>query len=224
MSELNAVKNDGFVEENLGLVHLCANRFRGRGIEYDDLYGAGCIGLVKAASAFDTERGVKFSTYAVPVILGEIKRLFRDGGSVKVSRSVRELGMKLSRAGENFNMLHGREATVSELAELVGCSPEEAAEAIEANMPAISLTDNSDEEEGGQIDIAAASPDYELVDILSLRQALQSLSEPDRKLIYCRYFRDMTQSDTAKVLGMTQVQVSRREKKLLLWLRGNLLD
>ena len=224
MPELNAVKNDGFVEENLGLVHLCANRFRGRGIEYDDLYGAGCIGLVKAASAFDTERGVKFSTYAVPVILGEIKRLFRDGGSIKVSRSVRELGMKLSRAGESFNMLHGREATVSELAELVGCSPEEAAEAIEANMPAISLTDNSDEEDGGQIDIAAASPDYELVDILSLRQALQTLSEPDRKLIYCRYFKDMTQSDTAKLLGMTQVQVSRREKKLLLWLRENLLD
>ena len=212
------------MEENLGLVHLCANRFRGRGIEYDDLYSAGCIGLVKAASAFDTERGVKFSTYAVPVILGEIKRLFRDGGSVKVSRSVRELGMKLSRASEKFHMLHGREATVSELAELTGCSPEEAAEAIEANMPTISLTDNSDEEDGGQIDIAAASPDYELVDILSLRQALQSLNESDRRLIYFRYFKDMTQSDTARVLGMTQVQVSRREKKLLLWLRGNLLE
>lgn len=224
---MNAVKNEknhGFVEENLGLVHLCANRFRGRGIEYDDLYSAGCIGLVKAASAFDTERGVKFSTYAVPVILGEIKRLFRDGGSVKVSRSVRELGMKLSRASEKFHMLHGREATVSELAELTGCSPEEAAEAIEANMPTISLTDNSDEEDGGQIDIAAASPDYELVDILSLRQALQSLNESDRRLIYFRYFKDMTQSDTARVLGMTQVQVSRREKKLLLWLRGNLLE
>lgn len=224
MPELNAVKNDGFVEENLGLVHLCANRFRGRGIEYDDLYGAGCIGLVKAASAFDTERGVKFSTYAVPVILGEIKRLFRDGGTVKVSRSVRELGMKLSRESEKFNMIHGREPTVSELAELIGCSPEEAAEALEANMPIISLTDNSDEEDGGQIDIAVAAPDYELVDILSLRQALQKLNESDRQLIYCRYFRDMTQTDTAKALGMTQVQVSRREKKLLLWLRGNLLE
>ena len=221
---MNAVKNDGFVEENLGLVHLCANRFRGRGIEYDDLYGAGCIGLVKAASAFDTERGVKFSTYAVPVILGEIKRLFRDGGSVKVSRSVKELGMKLSRAGEKFSILHGREPTVSELAELIGCSPEEAAEALAANMPTVSLTDNSDEDGTGQIDIAVAPPDYELVDILSLRQALQSLNDPDRQLIYCRYFKDMTQTDTAKALGMTQVQVSRREKKLLLWLRGNLLE
>ena len=90
---MNSLKDNSLAEENLGLVHLCANRFRGKGIEYDDLYGAGCVGLVKAAAAFDRDRGVKFSTYAVPVILGEIKRLFRDGGSVKVSRSVRELGM-----------------------------------------------------------------------------------------------------------------------------------
>lgn len=223
MPELNAVKNDRFVEENLGLVHMCANRFRGRGIEYDDLYGAGCIGLVKAASAFDAGRGVKFSTYAVPVILGEIKRLFRDGGSIKVSRSVRELGMKLSAAGEKFHMLSGREPAIAELAELAGCSPEEAAEALALNMPPVSLTCNADGEEGSQIDIAAAPPDYELVDILSLRQALGALSAPDRKLIYCRYFRDMTQTDTARVLGMTQVQVSRREKKLLAALRGDLL-
>lgn len=221
---MNALKNDSFVEDNLGLVHLCANRFRGRGIEYDDLYGAGCIGLVKAASAFDTERGVKFSTYAVPVILGEIKRLFRDGGSVKVSRSVRELGLRLSRAREQFAVVNGREPTVSELAELTGASAEDVAEALAVNMPPLSLTDNSDGEDGGQIDVAVAAPDTELVDILSLRQALQALDEADRKLIYCRYFRDMTQTKTAKALGMTQVQVSRREKKLLMRLRGNLLD
>ncbi len=223
MPELNAVKNDRFVEENLGLVHMCANRFRGKGIEYDDLYSAGCIGLVKAASAFDPERGVKFSTYAVPVILGEIKRLFRDGGSIKVSRSVRELGMKLSAAGEKFRMRFGRDPAVSELAELAGCSPEEAAEALAMNMPPVSLTPDPDADSGGQIDIAAAPPDYELVDILSLRQALGALSISDRKLIYCRYFKDMTQTDTARVLGMTQVQVSRREKKLLAALRGDLL-
>ena len=221
---MNALKNDSFVEDNLGLVHLCANRFRGRGIEYDDLYGAGCIGLVKAASAFDTERGVKFSTYAVPVILGEIKRLFRDGGSVKVSRSVRELGMKLSRAREQFSVVNGREPTISELSELTGAPAEDVAEAIAVNMPPVSLTDNSDGEDGGQIDVAVSAPDTELVDILSLRQALQTLDEADRKLIYCRYFKDMTQTKTAKALGMTQVQVSRREKKLLMRLRGNLMD
>lgn len=223
MQELNAVKNDGFVEENLGLVHMCANRFRGRGIEYDDLYGAGCIGLVKAAAAFDTERGVKFSTYAVPVILGEIKRLFRDGGSVKVSRSVRELGMRLSAAAENFRMRSGKEPAVSELAEIAGCSPEEAAEALAVNLPPLSLTDNYDGEDGGQIDVAEPPPDYELVDILSLRQALDSLDGADRRLIYFRYFKDMTQTDTAKAMGMTQVQVSRREKKLLARLRCDLL-
>lgn len=221
---MNALKNDSFVEDNLGLVHLCANRFRGRGIEYDDLYSAGCIGLVKAASAFDTERGVKFSTYAVPVILGEIKRLFRDGGSVKVSRSVRELGMKLSRSREQFAVVNGREPTVSELAELTGASAEDVAEAIAVNLPPVSLTDNSDGEDGGQIDVAVSAPDTELVDILSLRQALQTLDEADRRLIYYRYFKDMTQTKTAKALGMTQVQVSRREKKLLMLLRGNLTE
>ena len=222
---MNALKNDSLVENNLGLVHLCANRFRGRGIEYDDLYGAGCVGLVKAASAFDTGRGVKFSTYAVPVILGEIKRLFRDGGSVKVSRSVRELGMKINRAREQFTVVNGREPTISELAELTGSEPEDVAEAIAVNQPTVSLTDNSDSEDKvGQIDVAVPAPDIELVDILSLRQALQTLDETDRKLIYFRYFKDMTQTKTAKALGMTQVQVSRREKKLLLRLRGNLLE
>ncbi|MCH5349353.1 MAG: sigma-70 family RNA polymerase sigma factor [Oscillospiraceae bacterium] len=222
---MNALKNDSLVENNLGLVHLCANRFRGRGIEYDDLYGAGCVGLVKAASAFDTERGVKFSTYAVPVILGEIKRLFRDGGSVKVSRSVRELGMKITRAREQFTVVNGREPTVSELAELTDSAPEDVAEAIAVNLPPVSLTDNSDSEDsGGQIDVAIPSPDAELVDVLSLRQALQTLDETDRRLIYFRYFKDMTQTKTAKALGMTQVQVSRREKKLLMRLRGNLLE
>lgn len=220
---MNGLKNDSFVEDNLGLVHLCANRFRGRGIEYDDLYGAGCVGLVKAASAFDTERGVKFSTYAVPVILGEIKRLFRDGGMIKVSRSVRELGMKLTRTREQFTLLHGREPTVSELAELTNSDPEDVAEALAVNVPPVSLTSSSEDDDGAQIDVAAPAPDSELVDILSLRQALSALDPEDRKLLYLRYFKDMTQTKTAEALGMTQVQVSRREKKLLMKLRGNLL-
>ena len=221
---MNGLKNDSFVEDNLGLVHLCANRFRGRGIEYDDLYGAGCVGLVKAASAFDTERGVKFSTYAVPVILGEIKRLFRDGGMIKVSRSVRELGMKLTRTREQFTLLHGREPTVSELAELTNSDPEDVAEALAVNIPPVSLTSSSEDDEGAQIDVSVPAPDSELVDILSLRQAMSALDEEDRKLLYLRYFKDMTQTKTAEALGMTQVQVSRREKKLLMTLRGNLLD
>lgn len=221
---MNALKNNSFAEENLGLVHLCANRFRGKGIEYDDLYGAGCVGLVKAASAFDRDRGVKFSTYAVPVILGEIRRLFRDGGTIKVSRSIRELGLKLSRAKEHFTLMQGREPTISELADMVDSTPEDVAEALAVNLPLVSLTDSSEDGGEGQIDVSTPAPDLELVELLSLRQALSVLDEKDRKLIYLRYFKDMTQTATAQKLGMTQVQVSRREKKLLMLLRGNLLE
>ena len=123
------------VNENLKLVHSCCKRFRGRGIEYDDLYGAGCLGLVKAANAFDEKLGYCFSTYAVPVILGEIKRLFRDGGAIKVSRGLKELSMKATKTrGELANTL-GREPTVGELAEALGISAEETAEALCAAVP-----------------------------------------------------------------------------------------
>ena len=114
------LRRDKLVTENLGLVHLCANRFRGRGVEYEELYSSGCVGLVKAAGAFDEERGVKFSTYAVPVILGEIKRVFRDGGTVKVSRSLKELSMKVTREKADFILKNGREPTVCELADITG--------------------------------------------------------------------------------------------------------
>lgn len=217
---MNGIKTDRFIEENMGLVHLCANRFRNRGIEYDDLCSAGSIGLIKAADAFDTERGVKFSTYAVPVILGEIKRLFRDGGSIKVSRSLRELSMRLMRCKDEFQKLHGREPTISELCELSGEDCDRVIEALSVSLPPISLTESGDDDEGGQTDIAIEAPDTEMTEFLSLHQALSILEEKDRKLIYLRYYRDMTQTETAKVLNMTQVQVSRREKKLLLELRN----
>lgn len=209
-------------EENLGLVHLCANRFRGRGIEYDDLYSAGCVGLLKAVNAFDSERGVKFSTYAVPVILGEIKRLFRDGGSIKVSRSLKELSMKAVRTRDDFIKRTGREPALSELSELLGAEQCLVAEALSVSMPAVSLTDSS-EEGGGQIDISVPAPDTEIGDIIALRQILEILDERDRRLIELRYYSGKTQSETAKALGMTQVQVSRREKKLLAFMREQLL-
>ena len=221
---MNGIKSDRFIEENLGLVHLCANRFRNRGIEYDDLFSAGSIGLIKAADGFDTERGVKFSTYAVPVILGEIKRLFRDGGAVKVSRSVRELSLRLMHMKDDFRLKNGREPTISELCEISGEDTDDVIEALNVSMPPFSLSDSRDDEEGGQIDIAVEAPDSEMTDILSLRQALSILDENDRQLLYLRYFKDMTQSDVAKRLDMTQVQVSRREKKLLMKLRGFLSE
>ena len=209
-------------EENLGLVHLCANKFRGRGIEYDDLYSAGCIGLLKAADAFDSERGVKFSTYAVPVILGEIKRLFRDGGTVKVSRSLKELSLKAVKKRDELSKELGREPTVSELGKSLDTDECTIAEALAVSLPPVSLTDNSDDG-GGQIDVAVESPDIEIGDSIVVHQVLESMETNDRRLIICRYYKNMTQSATARLLGMTQVQVSRREKKLLTFMREQLM-
>ena len=199
---------DEFIAANIPLVHSLANRFRGRGIEYEELFSAG---LVKACDNFDDTRGLCFSTYAVPVILGEIRRLFRDGGSVKMSRSLKELSLKAQHAREEL-MKNGTEPTVSELAEYLGVSREEAAEAVQASVPALSLTVP---DEGGELDVPVDGKENELIDKLALRQCIAELSEDDRKLIVLRYFRDKTQSETAQILGMTQVQVSRRERKIL---------
>lgn len=208
-------------EENLGLVHLCANRFRGRGIEYDDLYSAGCIGLLKAVKAFDSGRGVKFSTYAVPVILGEIKRLFRDGGAIRVSRSLKELSVRLQKICVDFRQREMREPTITELAELSGEDEGKVSEALCVSQPLVSLTASDDDE--GQTDIPTEAPDEAIVDLLALRQIMSALEPRDRALLELRYFRNLTQSNTAKALGMTQVQVSRREKKLLAEMREELL-
>lgn len=201
-------------EENLGLVHLCAGRFKNRGVEYEELYSAGCIGLLKAIKAFDPQRGVLFSTYAVPVILGEIKRLFRDGGTVKVSRSTKELFLKITRIREQHSLKNGSELTLSQLAELCGESEEKVIQALNASAVPLSLT--AENEDGTrQTDIPVDAPDEAITERLALKQALSGLEEKDKKLIYLRYFKDLTQTQTAKMLEMTQVQVSRREKKIL---------
>lgn len=209
-------------EDHLGLVHLCANRFRNRGIAYEELYSAGCMGLLKAVKAFDAERGVQFSTYAVPVILGEIKRLFRDGGSIRVSRSLREQARQLQELQDVFEKEHGREATLSELHRLSGLSEETIAEALCAVQQPLSLSGSSEEE--GQIwEIPVPAPDIALGERLALRQAVAVLPKADRQFLQMRYGQEMTQCQIAKALGISQVQVSRREKKLLGELR-RLLD
>jgi RNA polymerase sporulation-specific sigma factor len=171
--------------------------------------------------AFDGERGVKFSTYAVPVILGEIKRLFRDGGAIHISRSLKERSMRLQKLTEEFRQREMREPAISELAELSGEDEADVAEALCVSQPLLSLTAGDDEE--GQIDVPTEAPDEEIVDLLALRQIMAGLADTDRVLLELRYFRCLTQSKTAKVLGMTQVQVSRREKKLLTMMREELL-
>ena len=209
------MSRDEFIERNLPLVHSLAKRFRGKGVDYDDLFSAGCLGLVKAYDNFDSGRRLCFSTYAVPVILGEIKRLFRDGGAVKLSRSLKELAMKAMRISDEI-AAEGREPRISEIAARLEVSLEAAAEAIAAGAPPASLTA---EENGESLDVPQDSGEETLIDRLALEQCLNELCDEDRKLIVLRYFRNMTQAQTAGALGTTQVQVSRRERRILASMR-----
>lgn len=213
-------KRNALVEKNLGLVHSCAKRFKGRGAEYDDLFQAGCVGLIKAADNFDSERGFSFSTYAVPVILGEIKRIFRDGGAVKIGRALKEKSRNAIKLREELSVSLGREPTVSELSILLGIEASETAMLLNASLPLLSLEPTEENESG--IEIPVASPEDEVSDYLALRQVLCELEENDRKMIELRYFNGLTQTVTAELLGMTQVQVSRREKAVLAFLRKKL--
>ncbi len=205
---------EALVEQNLGLVHACCHKLTGKGIEYDDLYGAGCVGLCKAAKGFDPQRGLCFSTYAVPVILGEIRRLFRDGGSIKVSRSLKELSAKINRQMPQLTKVLGREPTVQELATALSVSAEQITEAMCAARPVLSLTLEQDGD-SSQWDLPVDSCEDELCNRHAMHQMLNALQEQDRKLIWLRYFDGKTQSATAALLGMTQVQVSRKERAIL---------
>ena len=211
---MNDSKN-ALAEKHLGLVHSCCKRFTGRGIEYEELYSAGCLGLSKAINNFDETRGLQFSTYAFPVIIGEIKRLFRDGGAVKVSRSLKELSMKISRLNNESKLKDGKELSISQLAELLGASVEEISEAINCARIPLSLTADYDDDGNPQLDVPTPDIQYEISERLSLENAIDSLEPNDRKIINLRYYQSKTQVQTAKILNMTQVQVSRREKKIL---------
>ncbi|MBQ8027230.1 MAG: sigma-70 family RNA polymerase sigma factor, partial [Clostridia bacterium] len=183
---------------------------------------AGCVGLVKAADGFEPERGFAFSTYAVPVILGEIRRIFRDGGSVKVGRMLKEKSRIAMMERERLTLLNDREPTLSELAEVMGLDLQETAHILNAAMPTVSLTADEDSR-SSQFDIPVESHDSEVSDSIALQQAMVNLPERDRRIIELRYFKSLTQSKTAEQLGMSQVQVSRREKAILLELRKNLI-
>lgn len=205
---------DELISNNLGLVHSCANKFRNRGIEYDDLYSAGCLGLVKAADGFDETLGYRFSTYAVPAILGEIKRLFRDGGAVKVSRSLKEKSREAVRLRDELSVSLGREPTVSELSEKLGINEFETVELLNIAVPPASLT-ATDEDGERQIDIPVDFGEEQIQNSIALREIIGKMPESDRRLIELRYYKGLTQTVTAEKLGLSQVQVSRRERLLL---------
>jgi len=211
---------DEIVENNVGLVHSAVRRFSGRGAEAEDLFQIGCIGLIKAINNFDTSFNVKFSTYAVPMIFGEIKRFLRDDGIIKVSRSLKELSIKAVNVKELLTKENGSEPTVKEIASSIGVSPEEISFAIEASARPESIyatTDSGSGENKALIDKIESPVNFEakVLNKIMLDEILNSYSARDRKIIIFRYFKQKTQSETARILGISQVQVSRIEKKLL---------
>ena len=211
---------DAVVSQNLGLVRACCRRFKDRGIEYDELYSAGCLGLVKAVKNFNPELGLRLSTYAVPVILGEIKRLFRDGGTVKVSRSLKELSIKIKHFSDEFELKNGREPNINEISDGLNVGIEKLNDALNSGRIPLSLTADSDDNKA--IEIPTEDIAEKLTEKLALRDVIKTLEQGDKKIIELRYYQHKTQSKTAEELGMTQVQISRREKKILTLLRQKL--
>lgn len=213
------------IEQNLGLVHHIVKRFLNRGYEAEDLFQIGVIGLMKAIDKFDTSFEVKFSTYAVPLIAGEIKRFIRDDGMVKVSRTLKENGIKIKYARERLNMKLNREPTLAEMAEETGLTTEEVVLAMEANVQVESIYQSVYQNDGNEIymvdQLADKGRDEQesMLNHLVIRQLIEGLPQMEKQIIILRYYQDKTQTEVAKLLGISQVQVSRMEKKILLGLR-----
>lgn len=212
------------VNNNMGLVHHIVRRFTGRGVETEDLIQIGSIGLLKAIDNFDVTFGVQFSTYAVPMIQGEIRRFMRDDGMIKISRSIKENSFKISKAVNEYVQTYGIEPTVNMLCEKTGLAKEDIVLAMEASAEVESIyktTGSGDENERFLVDRLAGETKEEdkIVNRVLLRQLLDTLSGTDKELLNLRYFEDKTQVQVAKKLGISQVQVSRMEKKILMGLR-----
>lgn len=228
------------IEKNLGLVHHIVRRFSGRGYEPEDLFQVGVIGLMKSIDKFDLTLGLKFSTYAVPMITGEIKRFLRDDGPIKVSRSVKENAMKIKMIRQNLLTGLGREPTLEELCEHSGLSKEDIVFALDATKEVESIYATVYQDDGSELylvdrvannpsgylgSVASGSVDYEketLLNHMLLTQLLSELKEREKQLIYMRYFQNKTQMEVASIMGISQVQVSRLEKKILLRMRKSI--
>jgi len=209
--------------ENNGLIWSVVRRYYGRGVEPDDLYQLGCLGFLKAIQGFDSEFGTQFSTYAVPKIAGEIRRFLRDDGPVKVSRGLKERGTAIRGARARLAAELGREPTLSELAETTGLSPEDIAAAETAAEPVISLQAETGTD-GLTLEgiLTTGNEEEGMVERLTLRSAISGLPERERQVLLLRYYKGLTQMNTARVLGVSQVQVSRLERRALEKLRREL--
>ena len=215
---------DRLVSENLGLVHAVTKRFANRGHDREELFQIGCIGLMKAVDKFDVSLNLAFSTYAVPMIAGEIRRFLRDDGMIKVSRSLKELSYKLFQAREEMTAALGREPTIEELSLELHVEKEEIVQAMEAGGEVESIYKPIHQKEGSEIRLMDKLVEKEhqedrILDSMLLQQLLETLDKEERRLIYLRYFKNQTQSAVGKKLGISQVQVSRMEKKIMAALR-----
>ena len=210
------------MEENSGLIWSIVRRYYGRGVDPEDLYQLGCMGFLKAVRGFDPAFGCQFSTYAVPKIAGEIRRFLRDDGAVKVSRGLKERAGSIRAARDRLQAVLGREPTLSELAEETGLEPEEIAAAEEANAPVASL--QMETGDGFTLESVLGTEGMEegIVEREALRSAVSSLPDRERQVIVLRYFRGLTQDRTARIMGVSQVQISRVEKKAMEYLRRRL--
>lgn len=223
----NKKSRDELVQKNMRLVWSVVQRFMNRGYEAEDLFQIGCIGLLKSVDKFDLSYDVKFSTYAVPMIIGEIQRFIRDDGSVKVSRSLKETGNKVRKLRDELTKKLGRQPTISELADGLNLSTEEIIMAQEATRTPASIHETVYEKDGDPITLLDQMSEKETdgwFDELVIREAVQHLGSRERLIVYLRYFKDQTQSEVAKRLGISQVQVSRLEKKILKEMKGQLVD
>lgn len=206
--------------QNRGLIWASARKFTGRGVDIEDLFQIGAIGLIKAINKFDTGYNVEFSTYAVPMILGEIRRFLRDDGIIKVSRNLKEIASSAKNAAEKIYLKEGREATLLEIAQSINCSVGDVTLSLEATQPTESIYRSICDGENSQIlliDKINICPDGEenLLTNMALRQAIDTLAPREKQILLLRYYKEKTQSEVAKIMGVSQVQISRIEKKLL---------
>ena len=221
----NQEKMEQILKDNNGLTWSIVKRFTGRGYEVEDLYQIGCMGFIKAIKRFDTSFDVRISTYAVPYILGEIKRFIRDDGLIKVSRSIKELGIKIREVEKEYMQKEGKEISINLLAEKLNVSKEEIAVAIDSTRAIESINeDDENEDKMSKMETISNGTDEAtmIINKLSINELIADLEEREKQIILLRYFKEKTQTEVAKILGITQVQVSRIEKRILTSMRSKL--
>lgn len=220
----NQEKMEQILKNNNGLTWSIVKRFTGRGYEAEDLYQIGCMGFIKAIKRFDTNFDVKISTYAVPYILGEIKRFIRDDGLIKVSRSIKELGIKIRELEQEYMKKEGKEITINILAEKLNVSKEEIAVAIDSSRCIESINDDGDDDNVSKLERISTGTDEAnmIINKISVKELIENLETREKEIILLRYYKEKTQTEVAQILGITQVQVSRIEKRILTNMKSKL--